>query len=344
MVKLSGAKADQWIAKPGRNQHAVLLYGPNLGLVRERAKTMLRTWAGDAHDDPFAVATVDDARVRAEPSVIADEAFQQSFLGGAKVVWVTEAGDKLAGPLGEVLASDVEPNPIVVEAGDLPPRSKLRQLFEKADNAAAIGCYDDDGRSISALIETRFREWGIRADRKAVEALAQRLGRDRMANLSEIEKVCLYAGEGGELDETGIRLAVGDGAQSTLDDIVYAVFDGRRDVADRMLASGFDEGVMPVQFVRRLQGHLERLLLVRSMIDGGASPDQAVGKLRPPVFFMYKDRFRRQASMWPAEQLRKCLDALTTLEIECKTTGMPDTALCQRMSLSIGGLAQRLGR
>ena len=163
MVKLSGAKADQWIAKPGRNQHAVLLYGPNLGLVRERAKAMLRTWAGDAHDDPFAVATVDESRLKAEPSAIADEAFQQSFLGGAKVLWVTEAGDKAAQALADVLVSEVEPNPIVVEAGDLPPRSKLRQLFEKAENAAAIGCYDDDGRSIAGLIETRFREWGIRA-------------------------------------------------------------------------------------------------------------------------------------------------------------------------------------
>jgi len=344
MVKLSGAKADQWIAKPGRDQRAVLLYGPNLGLVRERAKIMLRTWAGDAHDDPFAVATIDEARVKSEPSAIADEAFQQSFLGGAKVVWVSEGSDKLVGPLGDVLASEVEPNPMIVEAGDLPPRSKLRQLFEKAGNAAAIGCYDDDGRSVAGLIEKHFRDWGIRADRKAVEALAVRLGRDRMANLSEIEKVCLYAGEGGELDETAIRLAVGDGAQSTLDDIVYAVFDGRRDVADRMLASGFDEGIVPVQFVRRLQGHLERLLLVRSMMDKGSNADQAASKLRPPVFFMYKDRFRRQAAMWPADQLRKCLDALTTLEIECKSTGLPDTALCQRMSLSIGGLAQRLGR
>ncbi len=344
MVKISGGRADHWVSNPDPKHYAVLFYGPNLGLVRSRSKSVVRTFSGDSHDDPFAVATIDEARLKAEPSVISDEAFAQSFLGGGKVVWVTGANDRIAGHLSEVLSADMPPNPIVVEAGDLPPRSKLRSLFEKADNAAAVGCYEDDSRSVTTLVETRFRELGIQADRRAVEALAVRLGRDRMANLSEIDKVCLYAGEGGQLDEQTIALAVGDGAVSSLDDIVFAIFDGRRDVADRLLAGGFVEGIAPVQFVRRLQSHLERLLVVRSSIDKGEAADRAMGKLRPPVFFKFKDRFRRQVSFWPTAQLEKCVVAFTTLEIECKSTGMPDTALCQRMSLSISGLAQKLAR
>lgn len=344
MVKLSGNQAERWLDQPDPVHRAVLLYGPNGGLVRDRARQMVRTFSGGHADDPFRVVTLDEQVRKGNPSAVLDEAFSLSFGGGDKVVWLHEASDKLSGELGSILESVQEANFLVVEAAGLAPRSKLRLLFEGSAKGVAIGCYEDDENSLRRLAAEIFRANGVHADRAAIDTLISRLGTDRLAGRSEIEKVCLFAGENGELDEDGVMQAVGDSGVGSADECVYAIFDGRRDDADRLLARSFEDGVGPVQLVRRLQGHLDRLLSVRAGLDRGEAMDRLIGKLRPPLFFKYKGPFQRQVSVWRMGQLEKCLDALTELEIECKSTGMPDIALCQRVALSISGLARRQAR
>ena len=344
MVKLSGQQGERWVLQPNTDHWAVLLYGPNRGLVRDRAKNISSFLTNGHTDDPFLVATLDEAAIKADPGVLFTEAYSLALTGGNKIVRVSGATDKLATELDAILSSDSRSNSLIIEAADLPPRSKLRTLFEKLTNAASIACYDDDSSNLRSLITEKFRSQNISFDNDAVDALLARLSKDRLLNLSEIDKVCLFVGPGETVSENLIRLAIGESGGETIDDIVYLIFDGQKNLADHALAEGFVEGYSPVQIVRRLQSHLERLLRVRSLMDRGESIDRAMAKLRPPVFFKVKDRFRRQVTMWPIAQLQKCLDALIELEIECKSTGMPDAALCQRMSLSISGLAQKLGR
>ena len=75
MTKLSGIKADRWLAKPDTGCWAILLYGPNSGLIRVRAKELIKFYSGGKISDPFIVACVDEDRLRADPSALWDEAF-----------------------------------------------------------------------------------------------------------------------------------------------------------------------------------------------------------------------------------------------------------------------------
>jgi DNA polymerase-3 subunit delta len=339
LVKVSAGDSDRWVSNPDADCWAVLFYGPNDGLVRVRARSVVEKTTGGAADDPFGVYLSDDAGRAGAPSALNDEAFSMSLVGGQRVVWVREATDKLASDFDGILGGDVRPNFIVVEAGNLTPRAKLRALFEKSKNAAAIGCYDDDERTLMGFVGARFRDHGIQADRAAMEALVSRLSTDRLSNISEIDKLCLLVGEGGTLDEDTVLTSVGDAAAGVADECIFAVFDGDRAGADRLMARCLEDGIVPVQLARRFQGHLERLMLVRARMDEGQSMQQAMAKLQPRVFFKYEKRFQGQASRWSGVDLERCLDALVELEIACKSTGMPDAALCQRMALSVSGLA-----
>ena len=288
MVKLSGQQGERWVHQPNPDHWAVLLYGPNRGLVRDRAKTISSLLTDGHLDDPFLVANLDETAVKADPGVLATEAFSQALTGGAKIVRVSGATDKIVSELDDILKSNSKSNMLIVESTDLPPRSKLRSLFEKSTNAASIGCYDDDSTNLRALVIDKFRTEKISFDNEAVDALLIRLGKDRLLNLSEIEKVCLFVGSGETVSENQVRLAIGGSGGESIDDIVYLIFDGQKVFADQALAEGLIEGYAPVQIVRRLQSHLERLLRVRSLMDHGQSIDKALSKLRPPVFFKVK--------------------------------------------------------
>ena len=53
-MKVSAARADAFVASPPESIRGLLIYGPDLGLVRERAEIATKAVAGDL-GDPFNV-------------------------------------------------------------------------------------------------------------------------------------------------------------------------------------------------------------------------------------------------------------------------------------------------
>src|ERR1051326_7701501 len=144
-MKISSSEADRYIARPPENLAAALVFGPDLGLVRERAEVLAKSVVPDLQD-PFRVAELDEAALAADGARLFDEAAAISMLGGRRVVRVRSAGNAL-GKLFEAFLEDPKGDAlVVVEGGDLAKSASLRKLFEEADNAAAIPCYADNAR------------------------------------------------------------------------------------------------------------------------------------------------------------------------------------------------------
>ena len=149
---------------------AVLLYGPDAGLVRERADTLARTVCPDLKD-PFRVADLSGSALAADPARLADEAAQMSLIGGRRVIRVHDAADRLAGLFAGSSDTAAGDGFIVAEAGDLPGSSALRRVFDNSPRAAAIGCYPDTPRDRAAVIRDTLRAHRITASGEATQYL-----------------------------------------------------------------------------------------------------------------------------------------------------------------------------
>ena len=145
--------------------------------------------------DPFRVSAVAPAALGDRPGLLADEAAQLSLTGETRLVRLEGATDAAAEPCRILLENEHAAALAIVEAGELPPRSKLRKLFEDAPDAAAIACYADDEAAVSRLIRATFDEAGISVTPDAVAFLAARLGADRKITRSELDKLTLYAAD-----------------------------------------------------------------------------------------------------------------------------------------------------
>src|SRR5271170_7918148 len=94
-MNVKSADADRYVARPPAGLVAALIYGPDQGLVRERAERLARTVVPDL-SDPFRVTELDDAILGGDPARLADEAASLSMMGGRRVVRVRAAGNALA--------------------------------------------------------------------------------------------------------------------------------------------------------------------------------------------------------------------------------------------------------
>ena len=131
-MKLPPRASTEFLRRPDPAIRAVLLYGPDAGLVRERADALARTGLPRSAATRSASPSLAARTLAADPARLADEAAQISLMGGRRVVRVREAGDALATLFARLLAEAPGDALVVVEAGDLPARSALRRAFDDA--------------------------------------------------------------------------------------------------------------------------------------------------------------------------------------------------------------------
>jgi DNA polymerase III subunit delta len=341
MVQVPAPRVTAFLDRPDPQIRAVLVHGPDAGLVRERAERLARSVCREL-TDPFRVAELSAELLADDPRRLADEAAQLSLVGGRRVVRVRGAGDGLAKLFASFLGGSLGEALVVVEAGQLARSSALRRTFETATAAAAIGCYPDSERERGAVIHESLAGHGIKMSRDAERYLVAHLGGDRLLTRSELEKLALYAGEDGRVELDDARLSVGDSAALDLDDMVMAAAEGDAVRLERVLGRVFQEGVSPVAAVRAQLRHLLRLHALAGVIAAGTSIAEALRNARPPVFYQHQEKMRRQLATWTEARLRVQLDALARAELNMKQTGYPAETLC-RQALSTLVLAARDG-
>ena len=339
-MKIPPARLEGFVRQPPADLRVALIFGPDSGAVKLRAD-MLAKHVVPQLDDPFRVSHLTSEAIAGDPALLHDEMAAQALGGGRRLVRVSAAEEKIAAALNALL-QDMPPSDslLLLEAGELDKRSKLRALAEGDHNAiAALACYPEEGAERSRLIAGWLKERGHRIDDEALTLLANITPPDRLALFSELDKLSLYAGDGVALTRDDVLAALGDAAAVELDDMVMAVGGGDRAALDMALTRLLAENTASVALLRAAQRHFTRLLETRTRMDAGQSVKDAMFKLQPRVFWKAEAQFAQQAQRWPQARLLRALAALVEAEAQCKRSGLPDQLVCQHILHTIARAA-----
>src|SRR6478735_10063343 len=120
MVALKSRDIDAFLAKPDPKQPIILLYGPDAGLVRERADALIKS-AVDDTNDPFSLVKIDGDELASEPSRLVDEAMTVPLFGGRRAIRIRAGSRNFASGVDTLAETPIRDCRIVIEAGELRP-------------------------------------------------------------------------------------------------------------------------------------------------------------------------------------------------------------------------------
>lgn len=300
MVAHKASQVASLLRSPRSLASAILLYGPDAGLVSERASVLARSRASGG-----TVVRLDDRDLAERPGRLFVELRTTSLFGEAPVVRVA-AGPRLDVPgLKALLAEPIE-GTLIVEAGNLRPDSALRKLFEKDPNAAALPCYSET-RDLVGLIDEEMKRAGLRIEPEAKRHLVSLLGSDHGVARSEIAKLALSAHGRDLVRIEDVTALVGDSSELGLEAFAYRVSGedaaGALAELDRLAQSG----VPPDATLPTLGRHFTQLHRVQAAVEAGASIATEMAKLRPRPHFKRTDAFTTACRHWGAERLAHAL-------------------------------------
>lgn len=329
MVAYKAHTVASFLKSPKPECRAVLVYGPDAGLVTERAATLAEIFAKRGQG-PTEIVRLDDRDLAEDPARLEVELRTPPMFASQSVVRIA-AGPKLdLQSLKALLASNV-PNALIVEAGNLRSDSALRKLFEAHKTAVALPCYGDQAE-LSRIIDDELAEAELSIDRETRDYLMTRLGADQALSRAEVVKLALYAQGAEQITHEDIVAIVGDAAETALENFVYATSGGDPRAAlselQRLTASGTDKQAA----LSALGRHFTQLHRVAAAASS-TSIEASVKSLRPRPHFKREDAFIAHCKRWGAARLAHALPLIQEAIRRSRLAPDLESAFAERLVL-----------
>lgn len=334
MAAVKAGDVDRILRALPSEAAVLLIYGPDLGRVAERARAVATgPVAGDTPD----VVRLDGNDVADEPGRLLDEAMSYGLFGSRRVIWVKAGSRNLAAAVETCLDAPLGDTRIVIEAGDLAKSSPLRAAAERSKRALALPCYPDEERDLGAVISEELRREGMEIDGEARELLVEHLGGDRLATRSELAKLILYARGRPRISADDVRAVVSDVSSVSLDAAIDAAFSGHAASLDETLLGLFQNNTAPAAILSAALRHALALVGARSELERNRGIEDVLATWRG-LHFRRRSAVQAQLRRWPTRSLLRAVRHLEAATLETRRSPGIAQAVTSR---ALFGLAQR---
>lgn len=349
-MKLSKkAEIDAFFRQPPAHMTGALIYGKDRSQVLERSTVLAKQIVPDIND-PFNVSLLTETDLESDPARLEGELQSLSLMGGRRLIRLKFLTEKAA--LDKAVAQLLKSHAageynreafIVIEAGSLGGESALRRLADADKNLVSIACYDDETGDIIRMARETLAENGVSLNTAAMDIFAQRLPKERGIARQEIERLILFIGPHSHktLTETELQDFLGVEPEASLFKAASDAFGGRMKAAQSGLRRAFAEGEGGADAVRALSSHFSKVKLLKNHLNKGMDSKSAARAAG--VFWKDEDDMLRQAKAWHFDTLDGLARDIIDTDKQCKSTGMPDLLLAERLYMQIAGKASRAG-
>lgn len=341
-MKLNTRDANRFFARPDPARAGLLIHGADAMRIALKRQEVIANLIGPDGEGEMRLSRLPAGDLRRDPAALLDAVKAQSFFPGPRAAFVEDATDGLADVIAAALADwrdgDAQ---IIVTAGQLPAKSRLRKLFEGHANACAAASYDDPPTRDE--IEAELAAAGLRDI--TTEAMTDLAALSRTLDPGDfrqtITKLGLYKLEDDSaLSSQDIAACAPASAEAELDDILNIVAEGRSAEIGPVMRRLQAQGTQPVGLCISAARHFRTLYTAASDPDGAA---QGIARMRPPIFGPRRDRMLRQARRWGAPRLEQALTLLTDTDLKLRSAAQhaPAMALVERALIRLSMLAKR---
>lgn len=342
MAQIKAHEFARFIESGAGRHHLFLLYGPDRGLVSERAAALAGSTGIDL-GDPFSVIRIDGDALRNDPGRLADEANAVGLFGGRRLIWLRGAGNDrgLSMIVSDIAGSAAGTTTVIIEAGELKKGVALRKVVEESPGGLAIPCYADERRDIQGLIDDELSKEGLTITPAARNRLAESLGGDRLASRSELRKLALHCYGARQISEEDVIACVGDATAVSIDDAVDAVLTGDLPALDRALQRITASKTAIFTVVLACLRQFQLLDSIHAETAAGRPMPQVLASMGRQIHFRRKPAVETALQRWHCGELARVLDHFQQTVLEMRRRPQLEDDMARQALMAV---AQRAAR
>ncbi len=291
------------------DKNIFLFYGENLGLKNE-FRNKIKSINKDSE-----IINFNQEEILKNENFFFNEINNISLFEKKKIYFIDQVNDKLLEIIKEI-EPRIDTQKLYLFSEILDKKSKIRNYFEKSDLCGAVACYSDNEITIKKIIIDKLRGFsGLTPNN--LNLIIQNCNLDRVKLENELNKISTYF-QSKKLDSEKLEILLDLKINDDFNILKDEALNGNKVKTNSLLSDTIIETEKNIFYLTLINQRLNKLseIAISSKIT---NIEDAISKLKPPVFWKDKPALTAQARKWSSKKIKSILNKTYALEIEFKS-------------------------
>ena len=289
-----------------------LFYGPNTGLIEETINKIFKPIFTNN------IINYDEADLLNNIHSFKEMIFNKSFFDDEKFIIINRASNKILDLIQELIESQVTDLKMIIKAGPLEKKSKLRSYFEKNKLTVITAFYEENYQSLLLMMKKIFKEKQIVVSNEIISLIIERSKGNRISINNEIEKISSYYEKNNKIDLKDVLKITNLAENYGISELVDQSLSKNRKKTINILNENNLNTEENILIIRTFLNKLKRLKILKIEYQKSKNIEQVLSAARPPIFWKDKDIVKQQLNIWSLSEIKFLIYKVNKLELTIK--------------------------
>ena len=250
---------------------------------------------------------------------IVAEILTRSLFEDKKLIIISRVSDKITKLIEEIKKERLEDIKIILKAGILEKKSKLRSLFEKDKTLITIPFYDDDAKALTSLVIEFINKNNIKLSRESINLIINRACGNRENLKVELEKIFNFSLSNKNISFENIQKLSNLAENYSVSELADNYLSKNKKSLSKILNENNYSNEDCILILRTLLSKSKRLMEIIERYKENRNLDQVISNTRPPIFWKDKEMVKTQVNNWKLKDLKNKIYEIGNIEILAKS-------------------------
>tara|TARA_Y100000992_G_scaffold291579_1_gene248143 strand:- start:207 stop:1187 length:981 start_codon:yes stop_codon:yes gene_type:complete len=288
-----------------------LVYGKNEGLKTECINKILSK-------NDIKVFNYDEKQIIGETETFYENILSNSLFESSKRIIINRASDKIFETIKDLVDRNLNNIKIIINAGILDTRSKLRSLFEKNKDLICIPTYPDNNNTLSKLAAVFFRKEKISISQQSINLIVEKCGGDRNNLNNELNKIKDYSVEKKQITSEQILKLVNLSENYASSELIDHCLAKNINKTINILSENNYNSDECIIILRTFLSKAKRILKLAIEFEKNKDINKTINSAKPPIFWKDKDIIKIQLDKWKPTKIKELINGINDVELNIK--------------------------
>ena len=289
-----------------------LFYGKNEGLKRHYINQLFK------NNKSKNVIKYEEKEILENEEIFFENILSNSLFESEKFIIINRSTDKISGIIIDLIERNINGVVIVIDAGLLEKKSKLRKLFEKEKDLACIATYPDTNEILSNLALTFFKKINVSISRQNVNLIVDKCGGDRLNLENELEKIKFYLIEKKSISTEEILKLINLSENHTFYELIDHCLAKNKNKTINILNENSFSNEDCIIILRTFLFKAKKILGLSIEYEKNKDINKTINSAKPPIFWKEKDIIKTQLNKWNPEKIKELIYLINDIELQIK--------------------------
>ena len=294
-----------------KKNNIYLLYGENEGLKNKVINDSFKEFLKNIYK-------YDEKEIIDNKENFFNSIFSKSFFETKKLIMILRSTDKIVNIIEEIIEKITEDTKIILLAGILEKRSKLRLLFEKNKNIICIPFYADNNQTLVSITSSYFKEKKIPISQEIINLLVARSRGDRLNLNNEIIKIENFTKNKKKINISDILKLTNLAENYSVTELVDSCLAKNSTKTINILNENNYSAEDCILIIKTFLIKAKRLNNLQNQTKNNKNIDQIITSFKPPIFWKDKDIVKTQIKNWSLKKIENLIYKINEIELLIK--------------------------